>query len=402
MSVKSIVKAIDTLLPREGRPFEHHAPSINGSEAAFVAECLKSDPYGAVSVKRLELALAEYCGVRHAVATSSGTTALHLALLAVGVKPDTEVLVPSLTFAATANAVCHVGAVPNFIDGSLGINAYKLRRYLEQNTKPADDKRGRVNKKTGRTISALIVVDLLGFPADMPRLSAVTEEFGLILIEDAAQALGAHLGNQRCGSFGAAAILSFNGNKIVTGMGGGAFLTNDEWLAAKAWDLGNTARVPHHWLIEHKSVAFNYRMTGLTAAMILAQLDRIDEFLGAKLGIVSMYLRALEGCPDIDILTAKELWQGRPNYWLATAVLKPLFEGQRDAILKLLHRKDIRARALFTPLHKLDHFADCPRQANMSMSEDAFSRIICLPSGVALCEQSSSQVAVPTKAPSHP
>ena len=382
MSVKQICKAINNVLP-ETRPIEHHSPSFGYDEISAVSNCLD---FNEAKIRNLETSLAEYCGVGQVVAVQSGTAALHLALLASGVKPGEEVIVPSLTFVATANAVIHAGAVPHFVDGVIGPNAYKLRRHFEQNTKPAPDKRGRINNVTGRAITAIIAVDLLGFPADMPKLAALAEEFNMVLIEDAAQALGSSLGNKRCGSFGHVAILSFNNNKIVTGGGGGALLTNDEWIASKAWDLATTSRVPHDWLVEHVHIAYNYRMPSMVAALITAQLKRLPEFLEAKVKLLQKYKQALENC-EVDILEAKEEWQGKPNYWLVTMLLKTDFRKNRDEVFAGLHKRGVKARALFTPMHKLPMFAECPCQVNMATCEDLVSRAICLPSGVGLCEK---------------
>lgn len=383
MNVSKIADAIEGVLP-ERRPIAHHEPSINGKEKAFVNECLDRGIVGDQWVKRAESMLAGYCGTQYAVGVGSGTAALHLALLAAGINPGEEVIVPTLTFVATANAVRYAGAVPNFVDGALGINAYKLRRYLENTSTPNKDGRGRINNKTGRVISALIVVDLLGFPADMPKLSALAEGFNLIMIEDSAQALGSSIGNQRCGSFGTASIFSFNNNKIVTGNGGGMLLTNDEWVAAKAWQLATTAKVPHAYKMEHDALAFNYRMGNLSAAVVCAQLERLEEFLDAKKVLLARYKEALAPFGEVELLTAKEHWHGSPNYWLVTMLIKPQFSSYRDKLLDELHNRGIQARALFTPLHKLSMFADCPRGDNLAYAEQTVDQAVCLPSGVGL------------------
>ncbi len=227
------------------------------------------------------------------------------------------------------------------------------------------------------------MVDLLGFPVDLPRLSAVADEFGLTLIEDAAQALGSSLGHARCGSFGKVAALSFNNNKIITSNGGGAILTNDEWVAAKAWQLATTARVPHPWKVEHDAIGFNYRMPAINATLGYSQFQMLDKFLELKRRLLSFYQTALKELP-LDVLVAKEPWQGEPNYWLITAVLREECADQRDVLLQELHARGIQARALFTPLHTLPMYADCPRDSNLQSAETTFDRAICLPSGVAL------------------
>lgn len=337
-------------------------------------------------VQKFQDRIATYCGVEQAVPTNSGTSALHLALLAAGVKPNDEVLVPSLTFAATANAVSYLGATPHFIDGGIGANTYKLRRHLEQNTTSTPDRRGRLNPKTGRVISCVVAVDLLGFPADLTRLEGLADEFGLIFIEDAAEALGSIHSNRRCGSFGAASTISFNNNKIITGNGGGVVLTDDPALAATAWHYSRQARTGHPWKVEHDAIAFNYRMSNLTASVICAQLDRIEEFIAAKKKLLTRYKEAFAGCDALEVLEATKPHHGEPNYWLISVRLTPRHIELRDEILNGLHERGIQARALFTPLHKQDPYKDFPRQPNMGYSEDEAARVFCLPSGVGLVQ----------------
>lgn len=377
------MSAITSVLP-VGQTIHHHSPSFCVDEVEAITEGLYRDPFGTQII--LENNLAEYVGTSQVLAVSSGTAALQLALMAAGVRPGEEVLVPTLTFAGTANAVVQAGAIPNFIDSSIRVSSYKLRRYLENTTARQNGKR--VNVKTGRAVTALIIVDLLGFPADMERITEVAYEFGLIIIEDAAQALGSSLQGRKCGSFCDAAILSFNNNKIVTGLGGGALLTNDEFLAAKAHQLANTGRIPHKWKIEHDAIGYNYRIPTLSAALVCQQLSRIDEFLAAKVKIRDMYNKALNGCQDAKILISGGGWEGEPNYWLTTLVLE---DGSiRDEIFEELTKRGVGARAMFTPLHKLPIYDDFPRQLNMDSSEDLFKRLICLPSGAKLCPKPSS------------
>jgi perosamine synthetase len=366
-----LLDAIESALP-SARPIEHHAPCLT-NEASIVgvatAELATNHCQQALGDR-----LAAYCGVEAAIPVSSGTAALQLALMSVGLRPGEEVFVPTLTFAATAAAIVHAGGIPHFVDGGTSINAFKLRRHLERSTASTPDKRGRVNVKTGRVISAIIAVDLLGFPADYTKLYDVADEFGLLLIEDAAEALGSRVNGKMCGSFGRAAILSFNNNKIVTAGGGGAVLTNDEWIAAKTWDLSSTCRKAHPWLVEHTGIGFNYRMPSLNAALCLSQLEKIGTFLSAKRALFERYKAALSG----KMLEPNE-WQGEPNYWLSTMLADN--EKHRNELLSELHKRQIKARALFTPLHMLEAYKDYPQQINLKQAENLFSKAICLPSG---------------------
>lgn len=382
--IKTVVRAVESVLP-DRRPIGHHEPCLNGRETDYINQCIKEGIVGESWVQKLDTALAKYVGVDHAICTTSGTAAIHVALLAAGIQPGEEVLVPALTYVATANAVTYCGALPNFVDGSLGINAYKLRRYLERTTGPAPNRKGRLNYKTGRVISAIIVVDLLGFPADWDKLTGVCEEFGLIVIEDAAQALGASLGTKNCGSFGAVAAVSFNNNKIITGNGGGAVLTNDPWIAAKVWQLVNVGKIPHPWKTEHNVIGVNYRMDNLCASLALAQLEQIGTFIAAKRSLAFKYQEALPVSEGRMFMLLHE-WQGTPNYWLSTYLLEPKNESQRDNLFTALHKKGIRARAMFTPLHKLPMYEGNPRDNNMLLCELTAARAICLPSGANLVQ----------------
>lgn len=314
--------------------------------------------------------LGQYVGVNQVIPVSSGTAALQLALLASGVKPDEEVLLPANTFAGTASAIVAVGAVPHFVDGTTSINAYKTRRHLETNTGPVINKRGRFNMKTGRKISAMIAVDLLGIPASWHELQKLCQEFGLTLIEDAAQAIGAHTNGRQCGSFGLVAIMSFNNNKLVTTGGGGAVLTNDEWIASEAHNLANTCRVDHPWLVSHDGVGFNFRMNSMSAAIGVSQLQKLPRTLEFKTKLFEKYKKV---APMLEVE-----WLGTPNHWLPTVLVDN--KEQRDELLSELHQNGIKARAMFTPLH-LQPYKQSPRQENLAQAEDLFNRAVCLPAG---------------------
>lgn len=376
MSIESIVKAINSVTKG---PVEHHNPHFGELEADYLDGCRKMNGQGAFFHLKLEKLLGEYCVIPHVVPTNSGTSALHLALLALGIKSNEEVIVPSLTFAATANAVRYVGATPHFIDCPLVLTGTILRQFLEKNTKPTLNGKGRLNPKTNRVISAVIAVDLLGFPADLVELEQVAGEFGLLLIEDAAQALGSSIGTRKCGSFGSAAIFSFNSNKIVTGHGGGALLTKDLKVAARARTLSTTARTDHPWLVENTELAYNYRMSSFTAAVICAQLERLEDFLIAKKRLLQKYGEVFVNEEGVSIIGSIPF--GRcPNYWLISITVQPPIH--KDRLLYELCQKGIKARALFTPLHLC--FPEHPRELDMSLSDHWFSKTVCLPSGVFL------------------
>jgi perosamine synthetase len=377
MDVKETVAAIESVLPKR-RPIEHHEP--------FVAKDVKinSGVTGYTHIKLMEAKLRELTD-SYALLVGSGTAALELALRAAGIQPGDEVLVPALTFVGTANAVVHAGAIPNFIDGALNINPYKLRCYLERTTEqdpisnPLHMHRGRVNKRTERPIRALIVVHLLGNPARMQDLQDIADEYGLLLIEDAAEALGSTIDNRACGSFGSASIFSFNNNKIVTTGGGGAVLSKDEWIMAKAFQLATTARVTHPWLVEHDAIAWNHRMPNICAALGYSQLEQLEEMLQRKKLLNVNYEMALKDCRGVKFVRPPD----GSNCWLNLMLVEDAKD--RDFLLYALHEKGIKARALFTPMHKLPMYKSNP-QDNMGYANDTFSKAVCLPSGAGLVQ----------------
>ena len=255
-----------------------HEPSFRGREWEYVKECLDSGWVSTAGphVNAFERSLEELTGVRHAIAVVNGTAALHLCLLAAGVARDDEVIVPALTFIATANAVAYCGAFPHFADsdeGTLGLSPEALRRHLRAACETASGVTR--NRATGRRIRAIVPMHTFGHPVDMDTLVDVAGEFGLAIIEDAAEALGSRYKGRHVGGDGLLSSLSFNGNKIVTTGGGGAVLCNDEPLADRVRHLSTTARLARGWSFVHDEVGYNYRMPNLNAALGRAQLESL-------------------------------------------------------------------------------------------------------------------------------
>lgn len=353
-------------------PVPLHEPCIGEAEVDSVSRCVAEGAIGYRHVDELQGRVAELCGASYAVAVSSGTAALHLALLVAGVRPGDEVIMPALTFAGAANAVLMASAVPNFVDTrptDLGINPRKLRVYLARIMKDG------ANAATGRRIGAVMAVHMLGAPCGLGPIMEIAHEHGLPVIEDAAQALGSRIGPLRCGGLGAVGAVSFNNNKIVTTNGGGAVLTNDAAMQARAWTLATTARVPHPWRMEHSEPAFNYRMGNVNAALGIPQLARLDALLRAKEVVAARYRRAFEAVAGAQAHVPTP----SGNAWLNAIALDVEAIPQRDQVLAALHADGIAARALFTPLHELAHFAGCPRD-DLGSTAYSFRQVICLPS----------------------
>lgn len=324
--------------------------------------------------------LERYTKARFAVALASGTAALHLALVAGGVLPGDEVLVPSLTFAATANAIVHAGAIPHFVDvnqRTFGIHPFKLSQYLlSEQFERGPYENGLINKHSGKRVTAIVPVHLLGIPCDIEAIKSISDRFGLTMIEDAAEALGSQVGNQHCGTIGKAGVLSFNANKIVTTGGGGALITNDQILESRVRHLATQAKVEHpfHWI--HDAVGWNYRMPPLCAALGLPQLERLHQTLEAKTRLAGLYAYHFT-----EVASAHYVPRSG-NQWLNACLLDPRCMDKRDAVIQALISDGFEARALFMPLHMLKHFEKCPRQKSLDTSEDLFRRCICLPSTV--------------------
>lgn len=361
-----------------------HEPQFAGREWDYLKKCLDSGWVSSAGsfVDDFESRLAATCGVRHAVATVSGTAALHAALLTLGVAAGDEVIVPALTFVATANAVAYCGAVPHFVDSlerGCGLDAAKLESHLERCSIRRD---GRLlNVRTGRSIRAVVPVHVFGHPVDMAALNVIAQRFGLTVIEDAAESLGSTYGGRPCGGLGTLGALSFNGNKIVTTGGGGAIVTDDEALARRARHLTTTAKQPHAWAFLHDRTGWNYRLPNLNAALGLAQLEQLDRFVAAKRALARRYAEAFAGVQGLCCV--EEPVGTTSNYWLNAILLDDDSGAARDAVLKAAHASGYLARPAWTPMHQLPMFRDCPR-SDLSVAESIARRLINLPSSAVL------------------
>jgi perosamine synthetase len=375
-----IVAAIRDVLPADAERVALHEPWFVGNEHAYVRECLDTGWVSSVGkfVDRLELMLAEYTGAARAIAVCNGTSALHLCLKLAGVEPGDEVLVPTLTFVATANAVAYCGATPHFVDSSfktLGMCAEKLDAYLAE---IADVQGGCcINRQTGRRIRAAIPMHTFGFPVDLDGITAVCAYYSIPIVEDAAESLGSTYKGKHTGTFGVFGTLSFNGNKIMTTGGGGAILTNDPDLGARAKHLSTTARKAHRWTFLHDEVGYNYRMPNLNAALGCAQLEKLPLYVQYKRNLAERYQRALSECPGVHMM--KEPVGTSSNYWLNCLLLESGDIEDRDRLLTTTNDTGIMTRAAWKLMHTLPMYAACPRM-DLSVAEQLEASIINLPS----------------------
>lgn len=373
----------EVLKPLEGfTPM--HIPIFDEREVEFLRECVESNFVSSVGAfcDRFEAALENLTGAKRVILTVNGTSALHLSLLLAGVEPDEEVLIPSFTFVATANAVRYCGAVPHFIEieeGALGVDAGRLSQWLETTTETR--KGGLWNKSTGRRIRCLVPMHTFGHAVDMDALSAVAARFGLVVVEDAAESLGSYYKDRHTGNDSLCAAISFNGNKIITTGGGGAILTNDDDLADRAKHLSTTAKIPHSWEMRHDAIGFNYRMPALNAALGCAQIEKLPDFITKKRALAERYQTAFDGVQGVRFLSEPE-W-ATSNYWLNTLVLDDDSGEAQRGFLELANSEGIMTRPAWTPLHMLPLFSSCPKM-DLSITESMARRVVNIPSTASL------------------
>ena len=379
---KEIIGAIRSIVG-EGK-VSLHEPTFDGNEIEYLTECIDSTHVSSVGkfVDRFESNLAEYTGAKYAVSVVNGTSALHLALILGGVRSNDEVLIPALTFIATANAVSYCGAIPHFVDSeslTLGIDCNKLQEYLLQSTKQVDGQC--VNTSTGRIIRALIPMHTFGHPSNMDGLIEVAKDFNLTIVEDAAESLGSYYRKQHTGTIGKIGVFSFNGNKTITTGGGGAIVTNDEKIAARAKHLSTTAKISHNWRYSHDQIGFNYRMPNINAALGCAQLEQIDKKIESKRKLFNEYRSAFSKVIGVNIFKEPDFCQS--NYWLQTLLLDNDDIQLRDSILNEAHQEGLMIRPAWELLNSMDAYITSPT-TDLSQSESLVKRIINVPSSPGL------------------
>lgn len=361
-------------------PVALHEPHFAGNEWAYVKECLDSSFVSSVGpfVDRFEADLAAFTGAKHAVAVMNGTAALHVALRLAHVGPGDEVLIPTLTFVATAAAVVYCGATPHFVESeerTLGLDAGALREYLRFVTDMRDGHC--VNRATGRVIRAIVPMHTFGHPVDIEGILAVANDFHLAVVEDAAESLGSTVQGRHTGTFGLMGALSFNGNKTITTGGGGAILTNDTDIARHCKHLTTTAKVAHRWEYLHDEVGFNYRLPNINAALGCAQLEQLPGMLAAKRVLFARYQRAFAGIAQVRLVAEPE--GARSNYWLQTLLLDETVADERDGVLGATNDAGLTTRPTWGLMHQLAPYQLCPKM-DLPVAESLARRVVNLPS----------------------
>ena len=358
-----------------------HEPKFIGNEKKYLNECIDSTFVSSVGkfVDEFEEKIAEYTGIKYAVATSNGTSALHIALLLANVSSNDEVITQPLTFVATCNAISYCGAQPVFIDvdkDTMGLSPSALAEFLENNTSIKDQQC--INNNTGKVIKACVPMHTFGHPCRIDEINDICDKYYISLIEDAAESLGSLYKDKHTGTFGQMGVMSFNGNKIITAGGGGCIITNNEVLAKKAKHLTTTAKITHKWEYTHNMVGYNYRMPNLNAALLVAQLENLESFLLNKRELAMMYKDFFS---DKACHFVEESLHSKSNYWLNTIILKD--KEQRDLFLEEANSKGVMIRPVWTLMNKLTMFkhSQCYGLTNVEWLEE---RVVNIPSSVTL------------------
>ncbi len=357
-------------------------PRFVGNEKQYLNECIDSTYVSSVGpfVDRFEEDMSRYTSAKKSVVCVSGTNALHIALLLVGVERDDEVLTQALTFIATCNAISYVGAHPVFIDvdkSTMGLSPDAIKNWLVAN---AEIRNGQCyNKHTGRRIKACVPMHTFGHPVRIEEIAAICAEFHIELVEDAAESIGSRYKGTHTGLFGKVGVLSFNGNKTITTGGGGMLLFKDEELGTMAKHLTTQAKVPHRWEFKHDHIGFNYRMPNINAALGCAQLEHLDEFIADKRAIASSYAVFFQNVDGIDFFTEPENCYS--NYWLNAVILKD--RDARQAFLQETNDNGVMTRPIWELMNRLPMFDHCENDGLKNTVWFA-DRVVNIPSSVRL------------------
>ena len=356
-----------------------HEPKFIGNEKKYLNECIDSSFVSSVGkfVDEFEQKIANYTGAKYAIATSNGTSGLHISLLLADVDQNSEVITQPLTFVATCNAISYCGAQPLFIDvdkDTMGLSPSALKDFLEKNTIVKNQQC--INNKTGKVIKACVPMHTFGHPCRIDEIKNICNKYHIFLIEDAAESVGSFYKGKHTGNFGQVGVMSFNGNKIITAGGGGCITTNDKELAKKAKHLTTTAKEPHKWEYTHDMVGYNYRMPNLNAALLVAQLEQLDLFITHKRKLANKYKQFFKNS-NIDFVV--EPVNSQSNYWLNAIIFQD--KNQRDLFLEKTNSQGVMTRPIWTLMNKLPMYesAQC---GDLTSSEWPEERVGNIPSSV--------------------
>ena len=374
-------------------------PVFIGNEKKYLAECIDTTFVSSVGkfVDRFEEDMAKYTGAKRAVVCVSGTNALHMSLLLVGVKRDDEVLTQALTFIATCNALSYIGAHPVFLDvdrSTMGLSPGAMKDWLQKNAEVRkntrlneldknhdfgfhEDELACYNKNTGRRIKACVPMHTFGHPVHLDELVEVLKEYHIELVEDAAESIGSLYKGKHTGTFGKVGALSFNGNKTITTGGGGMMLFNDEELGAYAKHITTQAKIPHRWEFRHDHIGYNYRMPNINAALGCAQLEHIEEYVASKRETAKAYEEFFKDIPEIEFFSEPK--DTRSNYWLNVVILKD--KEAQLSFLEYTNDNGVMTRPIWELMNRLSMFEKCENDGLKNTIWFA-DRVVNIPSSV--------------------
>lgn len=373
--VRELYQSKDAFIPL-------HVPVFKGKEKEYLLKTIDSTFVSSVGkyVDQVESFLAEYTTTSKGVAVVNGTAAIQVALRLIGVNAGNEVITQALTFVATANSIAYNGAKPIFVDvdkDTMGMSPSALKSFLDEFGEKRDE--GVYNKKTGRRISAVLPMHTFGFMCRIGEIITVCNDWGIPCVEDAAEALGSQSNGKSAGSFGSLGAFSFNGNKIITAGGGGVIVSNNIGLGLKAKYLTTTARRPHAFEYFHDELGYNFRMPNLNAALLLAQLEKLEDYRVAKSLVYKKYQNFFDSVSEGAELKQIPATTSQWNYWLMSVQLEN--RDARNEFLRITNSQGVMTRPIWQLMYKLPIYSDCQRdnQLNAELLEDT---IVNIPSSV--------------------
>jgi perosamine synthetase len=358
-----------------------HEPILGEIETKYLNKCIKSGFVSSAGkmIGQFEDEIKKITKSNYAISVINGTEAIKISLIVSGVKKNNEVLVPSLTFVGSVSPIVQIGSIPHFIDSNietLGVDYTKLKSYLLKNTFIKNKKT--INKKTGRIIKAIIPVHIFGHPCEIDKIIKLCKSYNILVLEDAAEALGSYYKGRHLGTYGLAGCLSFNGNKIITTGSGGMIITNNKKFAVKAKHLIQTAKRPHPYEYIHDEIGYNSRMSNLNAALGIAQTKSLKKFLLIKRKILKMYSSKLKNISQVSLFLENKF--SKSNYWLQTLILDDETKQLKNSILKSLNDKGIGARPAWRLISSLKPYKKFPKM-DLKGAKKIYQKVINLPSG---------------------
>lgn len=377
---EGVVDFIKSLYPNQN-PVAMHAPVFLGNEKKYLLDCIDSTfvSYVGKYVTKFEEMTAEFTGAKYAVAVVNGTAALQIALQISGVKNGDEVITQPLTFVATANAISYCGAKPVFVDvdlDTMGMSPEKLNDWLSKNSKYDSKLAKQVNVSTQKPITAIVPMHTFGFPCRIDEIVDIGNKYDIPVIEDSAESLGSYYKCDHTGLFGLAGILSYNGNKTITTGGGGMIITNNEEFARKAKHITTTAKLPHRWEYVHDEIAFNFRLTNLNAAIGVAQMEKITEYLDNKRETARKYKEYFR---NLEISFFNEMDNTKANFWINAILCNDLEE--RNRFLEFSNDNGVMTRPIWRLMNKLRMYKNC-QTGNLENAMWLEERVVNIPSGI--------------------